>query len=526
MATSQISSNKLRFCFVNFIVSLLFSMVIGSLATAQETRPLPIIEKEIATDPNIEHQVQLQQELTKLLAENARINKEKIEYLEAQSQKVFWTQCLIGFLVLMMLVSLFSFWRLHVQHKFQDGIEALTTSIKNFQDSLFSLSFIDTSQLSTIGSVSSFHTTDIDAANTQQGSHSGFRKTLNPNTGSHATNGPNSDEFSDIRGFFDAWLNVYKPGDPRYEEALAAATKPNSPKPWLQALDSSRQNKDQSGFESISKELKKFFNIKLLPWQNSDNATKKQLSEYPHVVNKIIEFWPKDEIVIYLERLLNNSRMSPREGFDLIIFQQLESLLELAQREDRPRQIQQLREMGIADFLFSTPSAATKSAAILSSANLAPDSVSRPNRVTPPVTIQTSINTEQAAVSTVLSEPAVHTRLSALSTTAPTNLAASSITTSAATKETVLTNNGASIGVNTSANTVADPVNVAGAHEVRLQLAQAYLDMADTEGACLLLEEVIRDAAPAQQAHAKRLLADIEKKRANLDGGNKKSYFH
>lgn len=272
--------------------------------------------------------------------------------------------------------------------------------------------------------------------------------------------------------------------------------------------------------------MKKFFNIKLLPWQSSDNATKKQLSEYPHVVNKIIEFWPKDEIVIYLERLLNNSRMSPREGFDLNIFQQLESLLELAQREDRPRQIQQLREMGIADFLFVTPSAATKSAAILSSANLAPDSVSRPNRVTPPVTTQTSVNTEQAAVSTVPSEPAAHTRLSALSTTAPTSLAASSITTSAATKETVLTNNGASIGVNTSVNTTTDPVNVAGAHEVRLQLAQAYLDMADTEGACLLLEEVIRDAAPAQQAHAKRLLADIEKKRANLDGGNNKSYFH
>ncbi len=492
METTQLSSHKRGFCFAKLFLSLLFSLCLCSAlisaASAQEAKPTTATQATELSDTDKVQQIQLQQELTKLLAENSRINKEKIEYLEAQSQKVFWTQCLIGFLVVMMLVSLFSFWRLHVQHKFQDGIDALTTSIRSFQDSLFSLSFIDTSQLSTVGSMSSFHTTGTDAENTTQGGNSRFKKTLNPNTG---------DEFSDIRGFFDAWLNVYKPGDPRYEEALAAATKPNSPKPWLQKLDNSRQNKDQSAFEAVSKELKKFFNIRLLPWQTPATPMQKQLSDYPHVINKIIELWPKDEVVIYLERLLNNSRMSPREGFDLNIFLQLESLLELAQRDERPRQINQLRELGVAEFLFVTPSSTNVSATLAPQANLAPDSISCPKK-TLEAAPETSIDKleELAAPKTINPEKITPTIIEDKNT-------ASRIT-----------------------PTKNDPTQTANAHEVRLQLAQAYLEMADSEGACLLLEEIIRDATPAQQAHARRLLADIEKKRANLDQSSRNTYFH
>lgn len=492
METTQLSSHKRGFCFAKLFLSLLFSLCLCSAlintASAQETRSTTATQTTELSDTNKAQQIQLQQELTKLLAENSRINKEKIEYLEAQSQKVFWTQCLIGFLVVMMLVSLFSFWRLHVQHQFQDGIDALTTSIRSFQDSLFSLSFIDTSQLSTVGSVSSFHTTATDAENTTHGGNSRFKKTLNPNTG---------DEFSDIRGFFDAWLNVYKPGDPRYEEALAAATKPNSPKPWLQKLDSSRQNKDQSAFEAVSKELKKFFNIRLLPWQTPAAPMQKQLSDYPHVISKIIELWPKDEVIIYLERLLNNSRMSPREGFDLNIFLQLESLLELAQREDRPRQINQLRELGVAEFLFVTPSSANVSATLTTMPNLAPDSISQPKKVFEPVPKSNIAKLEELAPPiTIHPEKIAPTIIEDKST-------ASRIT-----------------------PTKHDPTQTTNAHEVRLQLAQAYLEMADSEGACLLLEEIIRDATPTQQAHAKRLLAEIEKKRADLDGNSRNTYFH
>nr|WP_315467942.1 FimV/HubP family polar landmark protein [uncultured Undibacterium sp.] len=478
---------------------------------------------------------QLQQELHSLLAENKRINQEKIQYLESQSQRVFWTQCLIGFLIIAMLISLFSFWRLHVQHKFQTGLDSLTTSLRNFQDSIFSLSFIDTSGYSTAGNSSSFHIsqTDLDQLdkhsslsnpvnsrlnsqlNTQPNSqlNSGFHRTLNPNTTGRG------DEFSDIRGFFDAWLNVYNPGDPRYEEALAAATKPNSAKPWLQMLDNFRQSSDHSGFENIRKEIKKFFNIKINPLEARNNADQKQLSDFPHIVQKILDLWPTDEVVIYLERLMHNSRMSPREGFDVNMFQQLESLLELANRPDRPRQVQQLKRIGIADFLFKT----NKNDSAAKSTEAAPSIVSA---TAPQVTVTAvePVNTSNPQVKESVDQPIPATSTANVLTpnTMTAVVAATAEAAVTTTKPVVHTSNRAPI---TPAVEVDEKTRYT-ANEVRLKLATAYLDIADTEGACLLLEDVIKEAVPAQQAHAQRLLKEIEAKQARTCGDNEKIYFH
>jgi FimV-like protein len=51
-------------------------------------------------------------------------------------------------------------------------------------------------------------------------------------------------------------------------------------------------------------------------------------------------------------------------------------------------------------------------------------------------------------------------------------------------------------------------------YEIRLKLALAYVEMGDSEGACLLLEDVIRDAPADQKHHAQRLLKSIEEKLA------------
>lgn len=447
-------------------------------------------EDPVAANNTPAQRAMLQQELRTLLAENSRINQEKIHYLETQSQRVFWTQCLIGFLVLMMLVSLFSFWRLHVQHKFQHGIDALTTSLKHFQDSVFSLSFIDTTQLSPASNISSFQisTPDTEHPNTQN--NSAFRKTLNPNT---LTRG---DELSEIRGFFDAWLNVYKPGDPRYEEALAAANKPESPRLWLQMLDGFLQNKDQHGFETISKEIKKFFNVKLHAWQADAKDEKKQLSDYPHVVNKIIELWPTDGVVIYLERLLNNSRMNPREGFDLPIFEQLESLFELAQRPDRPRRLPHLKRLGIADFLFQAPAPTPTPTQSVEPDNLAVQSITNlmPTDIAPP-------QVDETPLSLSASDSAYH----------PVPIAVTELSVAPQVQQTVAE--------------VVDEDSLFAANEVRLQLALAYREIADTEGACLLLEDVMREASPAQQEQARHMLAEIEQKQARICGDSEAIYF-
>lgn len=507
-------------------------------ATKLESTMSAHTAEDIAANNSPEQRLRLQQELRTLLAENSRINQEKIQYLETQSRRVFWTQCLIGFLILMMLVSLISFWRLHVQHQFQHGIDALSSSLKHFQDSLFSLSFIDTSQLSTASNVSSFQITGTDAETTFIPANSVFRKTLNPNTGTQG------DEFSDIRGFFDAWLNVYKPGDPRYEEAMAAANKPTSPRPWLEMLDAFLHNKDQHGFESISKEIKKFFNVKIHGWQTASVAAvvevagmaeKKQLSDYPHVIQKIMELWSSDEIVIYLERLLNNSRMSPREGFDLAIFEQLESLLALAQTPDRPRQLNQLRDLGLASFLFQPLKVAkakeetetdmidlrmaeNSSGIQVSNAIATRDNIITKKELSPPSSVQAARLVNQVNKPLVTEDIVVNTVVESHAESPHQNISEATI------KITPEIRNTSTANVNTVTE-VMDEETLFAAHEVRLQLALAYREIADTEGACLLLEDVIRAATPAQQAQARQLLIEIENTQARICGDNEEIYF-
>ncbi|WP_395005471.1 hypothetical protein, partial [Undibacterium sp.] len=478
------------------------------IASPSETNPI----FQDAVNPSITaaQRAKLEQELHSLLAENSRINQEKIRFLESQSQRVFWTKCLIGFLCLMMLVSLFSFWRLHVQQKFQTGLDSLTTSLRSFQDSLFSLSFIDTSGYSTGGNNSSFQLSKakLDQLDQNIGLHSPANSRLNSqlnsqlNSGIHRTLNPNTiargDEFSDIRGFFDAWLNVYKPGDPRYEEALAAANEPESAKPWLQMLDSFRQSNDQSGFETIRKEIKKFFNIKINPWEARPHAEQeqKQLGDYPYIVQEILDLWPSDDVVTYLERLLYNSRMSPREGFEITMFQQLENLLELASRADRPRSVQKLKRIGIADFLFTTPDLASVPTTLPSPATTNPANIAN-TAVKPQPAYQPKAATASASSTANIPDnndlTAKQEKISiiepALAVQRPTTPTETTVNLTAVPTHTLIQTQ-----VQTQAQTQATPsskqapVTLANegdektqfnANEVRLKLASAYLEIGD-----------------------------------------------
>ena len=49
----------------------------------------------------------------------------------------------------------------------------------------------------------------------------------------------------------------------------------------------------------------------------------------------------------------------------------------------------------------------------------------------------------------------------------------------------------------------------ADAASTKLELARAYLDMGDVEGARGMLEEVVSEGNPGQRAEAKRLLDEI-----------------
>ena len=60
-------------------------------------------------------------------------------------------------------------------------------------------------------------------------------------------------------------------------------------------------------------------------------------------------------------------------------------------------------------------------------------------------------------------------------------------------------------------NASADPDDAEeDVYTTRLKLAEAYLEMGDEDGAEGMLEEVIADGSPEQQALARRILARLE----------------
>lgn len=486
-APQKLSSSV--FCFI-----VLFGMqgapyaqetkTINSLAQQVQSQPKP--DQQSFTPQNKEIKAALHQELKTLLDENININKEKKTLLEDAEQKAFWIQSLVFFLTAIMVITLISFWRFHAQRIFRRGLDEITTSLRTFQDSV--ISFIDTTQLDTATTVSSFQAQVPTQAAPRQ-------TTINePSAQKQPTDFTPPDEVTNTtKGFFDAWLRVYKPGEDYVKQAEAALkNKPKSPDAWLQMIQSFRNTNDYFHFESLRTEIKKFFNIKIEAWNETPPQEIRSIADYPHVQQKIIDAWPGNDIVTVLDRLLLNSRLSAREGFDLALYQNLEGLLSLAKDAQRPLQIADLKEHPVAAFLFAMPTSIANekpspSSQIDKAHRLPPASPQVPleliNTATARASIPTAPSSNEVTKQTPREPKPVQTRHEEIK--APQKLE-----------------------VAQSENRV-----LLSAYEVRLKLALAYLDIGDTEGACLLLEDVINDAPPDQQRHARKLLSEIEVKR-------------
>ncbi|MFZ6799726.1 FimV/HubP family polar landmark protein [Undibacterium sp. Di24W] len=465
------------------------------LSTIKEVQP---------ANPNTSLHSNLHQEVNALLAENSRINQEKKFLLESDAQKIFWTQCLVGLMSLFMLISLFSFWRLHAKAAFNNGLAELSTGLRQFQDSI--LSFIDTRQLAQHSVVSSFHSSVMEQGPETLQTATITKTNLNPNT---------EQEMSQVKNFVDAWLNVYTPGSSAHDRYVETTkNRPSSPLPWLSMIKGFRQENDQSNFESIRKEIKKLFNINVPSWNDLNDEGQKQIADYPHVLNKILELWHGDNIATYLERLLANSRINGRQGFDITLYEHLENLMKLANDPNRPRDLDQLKKHPLAAFLFANANSAANASA------------NQTKHAKPAQTNQSAI-TKKTNISAANSSDVATQALSISDTSSiPENISTAYVLAAAHTQgeqeKLARTSQKISYPHDTELKETSVQVPHASepqeekptlpAYEVRLKLALAYIDMGDSEGACLLLEDVIRDAPEDQKTYARKLLSDLEEK--------------
>lgn len=457
-------------------------------SSAQESAlqtPTQLPTATTSVQPPAQVKAALHRELKDLLDENLKINKEKKALLERADQKTFWIQCLVFFLTTIMIITLVSFWRFHAQRIFRRGMDEISTSLKTFQDSI--ISFIDTTQLDAASTVASFRVQAFPQA------EPATTPKMTPEAAAPAPEkGPSDftppdDVTNNTKGFFDAWLRVYKPGGDTVKQAeLALKNKPRSPDAWLQMIDSFRGNNDYFHFESLRTEIRKFFNIKIDAWGETEPSPPCSIADYPHVQQKIFDAWPGTEIVTVLERLLLNSRLSAREGFDLKLYQDLENLLTLAKDPHRPLRALDLKGHAAGAFLFAPPTRTADK---------------RPSEPQAAISMQTQAPPRAA------SQPTSAAIVAPQKATSPTPAVSPAPNPSAPLKPKQAQPTRPLEAIRPESKSLLS------AYEVRLKLALAYLDIGDAEGACLLLQDVIHDAPPDQQIHARKLLNEIEAKR-------------
>jgi hypothetical protein len=106
--------------------------------------------------------------------------------------------------------------------------------------------------------------------------------------------------------------------------------RPTSPLPWLYLFDLYRTVGNREKYESLSARFKGVFNCRAAAWDDKTQADSRSLEDFPVVMNRIIELWPTEELVPFLEDILIDDRDGARQGFDLAAYRELLFLTNIA----------------------------------------------------------------------------------------------------------------------------------------------------------------------------------------------------
>jgi FimV-like protein len=266
---------------------------------------------------------------------------------------------------------------------------------------------------------------------------------------------------------------------------------PESPVPWIYLLDLYRMVGDKKKYETLLVRIEYVFNAKIPRWDGQFGITPRSLNDFPHVVEKICALWETDEIVPYLESLLLDKRDGTRQGFDLPVYRNIIQLITLA-REPEKSKAHELRYGKAQAILFSqqtpVPDPATAEAAA------APQP--KPHPVAPPVAEADPVPQTSVAVAENV-QPAAKAAEEEERELFP-----------------AIAQAGAPVASPTMDN--SEPADIASADsenaspmETKLELALAYQEIGEKDGARELLYEVIKDGSPAQSEKAKLILKAI-----------------
>ncbi|MBR0568337.1 hypothetical protein J5J83_19625 [Azoarcus sp. L1K30] len=91
--------------------------------------------------------------------------------------------------------------------------------------------------------------------------------------------------------------------------------------PWLKLLEVYRAAGLRAEFDALARQLNKTFNVKAVTWDNFDEARQAPdtLEQMPHLVTAVQELWGTRDCQAYLQKLLRDNRDGTRQGFPLVV---------------------------------------------------------------------------------------------------------------------------------------------------------------------------------------------------------------
>jgi hypothetical protein len=143
---------------------------------------------------------------------------------------------------------------------------------------------------------------------------------------------PNAEEILDEIQQAEFWMDMQQPE--RAIEILESnwgGERPSSPLPWLYLFDLYRTVGDREKYEDLTERFEHLFNGKVVPWGDGSALEHlRSLEDFPFLLKKIVQLWPTDDLVPFLENLLVDDRDGRRQGFDLAAYRDILFLTKIA----------------------------------------------------------------------------------------------------------------------------------------------------------------------------------------------------
>lgn len=106
-------------------------------------------------------------------------------------------------------------------------------------------------------------------------------------------------------------------------------------KPWLKLLEVYHVAGMRAEFEVLTRQLNKTFNVKMIGWNDfkSVRSAPDTLEQMPHLIQQLQAIWRTQEAQVYIHQILRDNRNGTREGFPLVVVEELLLLLAILDDE-------------------------------------------------------------------------------------------------------------------------------------------------------------------------------------------------